>query len=308
MKEASDWVLEFSEVAQELSPYPLVFSLSYGWSELGQCDIAYMKCLTLGYDSATYVNKTNINFQKMATMGATIMVSDGDDGAQGVQPPGWDPIDLDHWCPGEYVCYPRESSECANFGLHNTTTGDVCPWPVGHMNDDSCGWLYLGDFYQDSDIEKALKEGSPDCTIETFIDGSYSSHLYSSCPCNKLGLKHEDVEFVELEFSTTHRIFYPDFPTSSPYVTSVGATQFKQSNGVISEVAASVKTGAIITTGGGFSVMSSRPDWQSEAVQGWVSLGQKKPPAGTYSTDMRGYPDISFNGHNYQVWYTDDGG
>ena len=49
-------------------------------------------------------------------------------------------------------------------------------------------------------------------------------------------------------------VFTADYPTSSPYVTSVGATQFLSANGKVQqEVACSILTGAIITTGGGFS-------------------------------------------------------
>eukprot|EP00947_MAST-08B_sp_MAST-8B-sp1_P003109 g3109.t1 len=73
------WVLEFSENAAKLSPLPKVFSISYGWAELKQCDIAFSPCEKLGYDSKAYVERTNTNFQKLATMGASILVSDGDD-------------------------------------------------------------------------------------------------------------------------------------------------------------------------------------------------------------------------------------
>lgn len=45
------WVLNFTEHAQTLSPFPSVFSVSYGWAELRQCDIAFEQCDKLGYDS-----------------------------------------------------------------------------------------------------------------------------------------------------------------------------------------------------------------------------------------------------------------
>jgi len=123
------WVLQFSENAQVLNPMPKLFSISYGWAELKQCQIAFEICDNLGYSSRQYVTRTNMNFQKLAVMGVSLFVSDGDDGAQSVQPDGENPIDMDHWCPGEYVCYPKTSSQCGEVVLRNTTTGARCVYP-----------------------------------------------------------------------------------------------------------------------------------------------------------------------------------
>jgi hypothetical protein len=306
---SSGWVLSFSEQALQLSPLPMVFTISYGWAELQQCDLAVMTCMKLGYDANRYVNRTNTNFQKLALMGASILVSDGDDGAQGVQPSGWDPLDPDHWCPDGYTCYPKTSSKCGEFVLRNTTTGDSCVYPVGHMG-QACSWLFLGDMYQDEDIQKALKAANPSCKLDFFIDGSYNEHMYSECDCNQLApLRHEDLvsePMSDKDDFTSKRIFYADFPTSSPYVTSVGATVFKTVDGksVSEEHAASIKDGAIITTGGGFSTMAEAPLWQKDVVEAYTRGPTTKPPAGTYDASKRGYPDLTLNGHNYQVWTT----
>ena len=88
-------------------------------------------------------------------------------------------------------------------------------------------------------------------------------------------------------------------------MTSVGATAFKSSDGktVDSEHTASIVDGAIITTGGGFSALSDTPAWQKRAVSQWATGAPAavKPPANSYDTSKRGYPDVSLNGHNYQV-------
>ena len=302
------WVVEFSENAAKLSPLPKVFSISYGWAELKQCDIAFSPCEKLGYDSKAYVERTNTNFQKLATMGASILVSDGDDGAQSVQPSGENPLDPDHWCPDYWSCYPKNSSKCGEVVLKNTTTGDTCVFPVGTQN-DHCSWLFLGDFYQDETIVKALKTQNPSCNIQSFIDGDYGSHLYSTCGCADISLTHEDVVAMPLKLNSSERLFWADFPTSSPYVTSVGATIFKTADGktVAAEHAASIKDGAIITTGGGFSAVADLPSWQSSSVGAWASSSSApKPPPGTYDATKRGYPDVSMNGHNYQVWAADN--
>jgi len=308
------WVLGFTENALQLSPLPMVFSISYGWAELKQCDLSIEVCSKLGYETKQYVDRTNTNFQKLAVMGASVLVSDGDDGAQSVQPAGWDPLDMSHWCGGDssWTCYPKTSSKCGEVVLHNITTGDKCVYPVGHMSDE-CSWLFLGDFYQSDTIEKALKAANPSCHLDFFLDGSYNSHMYSECPCEALQpISHRGVvtEVLSLDVDATKRIFMPDFPTSSPFVTSVGATVFKGTDGtsVNSEHAASIKDGAIITTGGGFSAMADTPSWQVEAVNAYNSGSAPKPPSGTYDSTKRGYPDITLNGHNYQVYSAKDNG
>lgn len=308
------WVLAFTENALKLDPLPKVFTISYGWAELKQCDIAIMECDTLGYNSAQYVARVETNWQKLAVAGASIFVSDGDDGAQSTSPDGWDPLDPDYWCPDKWSCYPygmdKPASKCGELELYNTTTKQSCVYPVGHMS-DGCEWLFLGDFYQDEAITKALKDQNPNCNIQQFTDGSYNGHLYSECECSSISMTHEDVIARVYKVDKSKRFFYADYPTSSSFVTSVGASQFQSTDGktVSKETVASIKLGAIITTGGGFSALHTTPSWQKDAVQGWINSDSSlKPPASTFDATKRGYPDISFNGHNYQVVISKSGG
>ena len=117
----------------------------------------------------------------------------------------------------------------------------------------------------------------------------------------------------------------PSYPGSSPYVLSVGATQllsfdpldtpvkptpckagflwkgFKcASNGT--EQTASVETGALITTGGGFSVYSPRPTWQDKAVKNYLNQAAQLPPTNRFNASNRAYPDVSAIGHNVLVY------
>jgi len=311
MADSSAWVLEFSEAAQQLSPFPMVFSISYGWMELSQCQVAFESCNKLGYDAAQYVSHTETNFQRMGVMGASIFVSDGDDGASSVTPPGWNPIDMEWWCPGEYECYPhsRGESKCGEVLLKNTTSGETCVWPVGQDNQDGpCTWLYLGDFYQPADIFKAIKDQNPNCNMDLSYDTDYGVHMYSECTCDQISMTHEDVvaQAYKVDVTdTSKRLFWADFPTSSAYVTSVGATQFiASSDGSFKEIVASIKTGAIITTGGGFSSMQDAPAWQKNQLNSWNNVASNKPPSSLYDISKRGYPDVTMNGHNYQVGYS----
>ncbi|KAH9831173.1 peptidase S8/S53 domain-containing protein [Rhodofomes roseus] len=94
--------------------------------------------------------------------------------------------------------------------------------------------------------------------------------------------------------------YNPGFPATCPYVTSVGATQISPGNTVNDpEVACDTN----IYSGGGFSNVFGLPEWQADAVHGFLD---NYPPA--YAADVynssgisRAFPDIAVNGLNYSV-------
>jgi tripeptidyl-peptidase-1 len=117
----------------------------------------------------------------------------------------------------------------------------------------------------------------------------------------------------------TSPVTRPDFPTASPYILAVGATQLvdgtplaapkspicvKNPNGVKpcagggTEVTCSTATGALISSGGGFSNVAARPQWQAAAVAKYLQTPAAQPPAGDFNATSRGYPDVSALGHN----------
>ena len=70
----------------------------------------------------------------------------------------------------------------------------------------------------------------------------------------------------------------------------------------------------MITSGGGFSKYYLQQPWQSSAIQAYFKtvIGTAKEPVAGYNAKGRGYPDISFLGHNYAVaiggdWYSVSG-
>lgn len=151
--------------------------------------------------------------------------------------------------------------------------------------------------------------------------------VYSTCECSKL--KSHSYNGISVSGYTFDQnagaVFAADYPTSSPYgkflnlqlfcntdanyyaVTSVGATQFTwNGNNVASEIGASILTGAIITTGGGFSSFQPQPSYQQAAVSQYLSSGANLPPSFSYNPNMRGYPDIAFNGHHYLVFISNN--
>ncbi|RDL38636.1 Tripeptidyl peptidase [Venustampulla echinocandica] len=85
------------------------------------------------------------------------------------------------------------------------------------------------------------------------------------------------------------------FPTSCPYITSVGATKF------IPEVVATDARNGFVS-GGGFSRYFPRPSYQDHIVPRYVeSLGDQFK--GLYNKEGRGYPDLAAQGYHYvTVW------
>jgi tripeptidyl-peptidase I len=87
--------------------------------------------------------------------------------------------------------------------------------------------------------------------------------------------------------------FLPTFPSSCPYVTSVGSTY-----NYAPEVGSSF-------TSGGFSNVFKTPSWQKAAVRDYMgklySKNEYRGIRGRFNKDGRGFPDVSLRGENYQV-------
>jgi tripeptidyl-peptidase-1 len=113
----------------------------------------------------------------------------------------------------------------------------------------------------------------------------------------------------------------PDFPSCSPYVTSVGATQLENVPGALNnappicsegfECAASGDEVAVsfdqsyFASGGGFSWYSPMPSYQTQAVSSYLNSGVTLPPASYYNNTNRGFPDVSAIGSACLIY---DGG
>lgn len=112
------------------------------------------------------------------------------------------------------------------------------------------------------------------------------------------------------------------FPSSSPYVLSVGATYVVNNGPLVSGWSTPLCTNYTCTTGtqehttyynatgwtagGGFSTLSNgvTPTWQLKAVKGY--LDQKLPMPSSYNPNGRVIPDISAVGHNCPTWIGQD--
>ena len=107
----------------------------------------------------------------------------------------------------------------------------------------------------------------------------------------------------------------PDWPASSPYVLTVGGTQLldgvplpdprsplcAQTGGCAgsgTEIVCSHKSGALVTSGGGFSLVAPQPAWQSDAVAAYLASGALLPGPTEFNSSNRGYPDVAAFAHN----------
>ena len=59
--------------------YPSIISISYGWAEADQCDAA----VCINETVMQYVNRSDVEFMKIAVIGVSVLVSSGDAGAPG---------------------------------------------------------------------------------------------------------------------------------------------------------------------------------------------------------------------------------
>lgn len=112
-----------------------------------------------------------------------------------------------------------------------------------------------------------------------------------------------------LDYPTRECGYYAMFPASSPYVTAVGGTKGGtniNSTPRSKEVACSARTGASITSGGGFSSYSPASSFQIPFISNYFDQfnSSTMPAQGNhmYDTSKRAYPDIALAASNYGIF------
>ncbi|KAF7318269.1 Subtilisin-like protein [Mycena chlorophos] len=100
------------------------------------------------------------------------------------------------------------------------------------------------------------------------------------------------------EQTPSGKIFNPSFPSTCPFVTSVGATQINPGKTVADPESACQQ---VISSGGGFSNYFALPEYQQGAVQAYLSRNPPPYSNTTYNSTgtSRAIPDLSANGANY---------
>jgi tripeptidyl-peptidase-1 len=80
--------------------------------------------------------------------------------------------------------------------------------------------------------------------------------------------------------------FHPDFPGASPFITTVGGTDFAVASTIGDEK-------AWLDGGGGFSNTFGIPEYQRDAVENYIKNAQGLPAQTYWNATGRGYPDVA---------------
>jgi len=191
------------------------------------------------------------------------------------------------------------------FGTHFFSTQDV-----PQVNSISYGWWEGDQCTIDPDECQALgidSEGYTNAVNAQFakIAARGITLMSASGDSGANGRTDSDCTVAQLR---------PAFPGSSPWVTTVGATQINNPVPLANQPAACTSTGltcpqsgqevavsfdvASFASGGGFSNYAATPSWQKSAVQAYLNSGVALPPASYFNATGRGAPDIAAVGHN----------
>ncbi|PRP88540.1 hypothetical protein PROFUN_02951 [Planoprotostelium fungivorum] len=296
-KNNDEFILEGLEVNLPNAPVtPQILSISYGIGETVICDGAFQLCgTTTATATASYRSRSDTLFQKLGAQGVTILVASGDNGAQGDSGVGLCPANTTVYCLAGGCTYT--STLCPTVEVKSSNYGNYI-WPTIGKNDPLSSVQNLYTTF-------ASDNSACNVAIDQDTDGNY--HLYSECACSQLvynayniGNGYGSATFAQYKVATADRsqYFSNGWPGTSPYVTSVGATLVYADN---TETTCSSIGGSGISSEGGFSTVYTQPSYQSTVVNNYLN-NHAPTNNGLYTKTGRGYPDISFSGHNYPIY------
>jgi tripeptidyl-peptidase-1 len=143
---------------------------------------------------------------------------------------------------------------------------DFLSWIIGQTNTTDSPWVHSASYgYEETAFPDEFKDR---------VDIEFK----------KFGVSGRTVLFASGDSGAycVHKKFTPFWPTSSPYVTSVGGTTKQH----VSEER------AWSDGGGGFSNHFAMPEYQKETVQKYLKSGEA-PPSKYFNKTGRAYPDLS---------------
>ncbi|KAK5111852.1 hypothetical protein LTR85_011750 [Meristemomyces frigidus] len=98
---------------------------------------------------------------------------------------------------------------------------------------------------------------------------------------------------------TNGTTFLPEFPSTCPYITSVGATAHFNPEVAVYDPRFSVA----FASGGGFSNYFPRPAYQDQSVPAYLSKYVGTEYAGFYNPNGRAVPDLAAQGSNFTIYW-----
>jgi subtilase family serine protease len=211
------------------------------------------------------VDAIDSDFAKLAASGITIIVASGDSGSGFSNDQGSD-------CAGNVVNMELQGTVekiIPNVTL-SSCLADCVQGEDGKL--PYAGWVYDG---------PTDSSGTGTCTFLQVVTGIKSAPGKTSGGAFRL---------------------WPSWPASSPWVTSVGATQYVGNQEGNTEMATEQ-----FGSGGGFSFQFDRTHagWQSAVIDEYFQIvpkGEPFPPAYVFKPAGRGTPDVAALGEGYQVF------
>lgn len=194
--------------------------------------------------------------------------------------------------------------EFVNDFFNNATVPRIVSISYGWWEMDQCRWDQGGTYCQTIGVDNLEYVRRINWGFAKIASRGVSI-IVASGDSGANGRTDEDCSIKQLR---------PAFPSSSPWVTSVGGTEIANATfnlpnppaicgsqyscvGGGYEQAVSINISGY-ASGGGFSNISARPDWQWDAVAAYFNSSVTFPPASYYNGMGRGAPDISAIGHN----------
>lgn len=206
-----------------------------------------------------------------------------------------------------------DSNYCSRDGqTENVTTPEIdavypSKLPGGFSGPRNCGgWtptkvISTSYSYNEHDLTPAYERRQ--CNEYAKLGLAGTTFLYCSADYGVAASQDRCIDPSTGDFNDgTSGNFAPSFPSTCPWVTSIGATQIA-ANASITAPEVACETG--IRSGGGFSNVFALPSYQSAAVAGWMKKYSGKLGFGkdrwNSNGKARAYPDISANGAGYVV-------
>ncbi|KAI4239964.1 MAG: hypothetical protein L6R40_005395 [Gallowayella cf. fulva] len=199
-----------------------------------------------------------------------------------------------------------DGSYCAGDDpFQDATYPDPFPGEGAYLGPKNCGGFAATKVistsygYNEADLTAAYERRQCNEYMKLGLAGT--SFLFSSGDNGVAGNRGVCIDPATKEYNDGKSgIFNPGFPSTCPYITSIGATQIVPGASVTAPEEACE---TVIFSGGGFSNVFPLPSYQASAVQSFFK--NFPPPYGAdrfnNSQATRGFPDISANGANYVV-------
>jgi subtilase family serine protease len=217
--------------------------------------------------------------------------------------------------PKAYCQRPRLSNQALTGIIWNSFMGQISPdqcclMGEGYVRD---GWSLQGWAFTPSSKNQSI------CALYSSVNGTTKSigSISLGFPPPKPEQPNPPAGKCDCFSSVTHVLsapqtrsvakppppvlvsMHPGWPTSSPWVTSVGGTRF---------VGQKIGNPEMVTngfgTGGGFSFHFAQHSWQAAEAANYVKRGPQLPafpPVGSFPPSGRATPDVSGLAENYQV-------